>query len=93
MEKDFAQLNYYEMLDIKPDATVMEIRGAYNAALRCINPILWSAILFLRLKKEAKYLPFWKKLTSRSSMKPKEKYTIMNLPGWELSALRKMVRR
>ena len=34
MEKDFAQLNYYEMLDIKPDATVMEIRGAYNAALQ-----------------------------------------------------------
>jgi len=34
MEKDFAQLNYYEMLDIKPNATVLEIRGAYNSALQ-----------------------------------------------------------
>jgi DnaJ-class molecular chaperone len=34
MEKDFAELNYYEMLDIKPDATALEIRGAYSAALQ-----------------------------------------------------------
>jgi DnaJ-class molecular chaperone len=34
MEKDFAQLNYYEMLDVKPDATALEIRGAYNSALQ-----------------------------------------------------------
>jgi DnaJ-class molecular chaperone len=34
MQKDFAQLNYYEMLDIKPDATALIIRGAYNSALQ-----------------------------------------------------------
>ena len=34
MEKDFAQLNYYEMLDVKPDATALEIRSAYNAVLQ-----------------------------------------------------------
>jgi DnaJ-class molecular chaperone len=34
MEKDFAQLNYYEMLDIKPDAAALEIRGAYNATMQ-----------------------------------------------------------
>jgi flagellar biosynthesis protein FlhG len=34
MEKDFAQLNYYEMLDIKPKATALEIRAAYNCALQ-----------------------------------------------------------
>jgi curved DNA-binding protein CbpA len=34
MEKDFAQLNYYEILDIKPNATALEIRSAYNAALQ-----------------------------------------------------------
>jgi Uncharacterized protein conserved in bacteria len=34
MEKDFAQLNYYEMLDVKPDATALEIRSAYNSALQ-----------------------------------------------------------
>ncbi|MGP8155162.1 MAG: helix-turn-helix domain-containing protein [Smithella sp.] len=34
MEKDFSELNYYEMLDIKPDATAVEIRDAYNAALQ-----------------------------------------------------------
>jgi hypothetical protein len=34
MEKDFAQLNYYEMLDIKPAATTLEIRAAFNTALQ-----------------------------------------------------------
>jgi DnaJ-class molecular chaperone len=34
MEKDFDQLNYYEMLDIKPDAPALEIRSAYNSALQ-----------------------------------------------------------
>ena len=34
MQKDFDQLNYYEMLDIQPDATALEIRTAYNAALQ-----------------------------------------------------------
>jgi len=34
MEKKFARLNYYEMLDLKPDATSFEIRRAYDAALQ-----------------------------------------------------------
>ncbi len=34
MDQDFDQLNYYEMLDIKPDASALEIRSAYNAALQ-----------------------------------------------------------
>jgi len=34
MEKKFAKLNYYEMLDLKPEATFFEIRHAYNAALQ-----------------------------------------------------------
>jgi len=34
MQKDFAKLNYYEMLDISPDAAFFEIRHAYNAALQ-----------------------------------------------------------
>ena len=38
MEKDFAQLNYYEMLDIKPNATALEIRAAYNSALQMYQP-------------------------------------------------------
>lgn len=32
MPKSFDQLNYYEMLDVKPDAAAFEIRHAYNAA-------------------------------------------------------------
>ncbi len=32
MAKSFNQLNYYEMLDVKPDAAAFEIRHAYNAA-------------------------------------------------------------
>lgn len=38
MEKDFTQLNYYEMLDIKPNATTLEIRAAYNSALQMYQP-------------------------------------------------------
>lgn len=38
MEKDFTQLNYYEMLDIKPNATALEIRAAYNSALQMYQP-------------------------------------------------------
>jgi len=34
MEKKFAKLNYYEMLDLKPDATFFEVRHAYNTALQ-----------------------------------------------------------
>jgi DnaJ-class molecular chaperone len=34
VDKSFAKLNYYEMLDIKPDAAFFEIRHAYNAALQ-----------------------------------------------------------
>jgi curved DNA-binding protein CbpA len=34
MEKNFADLNYYEMLNVKPDAAFFEIRHAYNAALQ-----------------------------------------------------------
>jgi len=38
MQKGFEQLNYYEMLDIKPDAVPFEIRHAYNAALQVYQP-------------------------------------------------------
>jgi 5'-3' exonuclease len=34
MEKSFAEMNYYEMLNVKPGAAFFEIRHAYNAALQ-----------------------------------------------------------
>jgi curved DNA-binding protein CbpA len=34
LEKDFAELNYYEMLNVKPDAAFFEIRHAYKAAMQ-----------------------------------------------------------
>jgi len=34
MGEKFTSLNYYEMLDLQPDATLFEIRHAYNAALQ-----------------------------------------------------------
>jgi DnaJ-class molecular chaperone len=34
MEKSFAEMNYYEMLNVKPDAAFFEIRHAYNAAMQ-----------------------------------------------------------
>ncbi len=38
MRMSFAQLNYYKMLDIAPDAVPFEIRHAYNAALAMYQP-------------------------------------------------------
>jgi DnaJ-class molecular chaperone len=38
MPRGFAQLNYYEMLDIKPNAVAFEIRHAYNAAVQIYQP-------------------------------------------------------
>ncbi len=38
MEKDFEQMNYYEMLDVHPNASALEIRSAYNAALQMYQP-------------------------------------------------------
>lgn len=38
MPKSFTQLNYYEMLDIRPDATAFDIRHAYSAALQMYQP-------------------------------------------------------
>jgi DnaJ-class molecular chaperone len=34
MKKNFANLNYYEILDVTPDAAFFEIRQAYNAAMQ-----------------------------------------------------------
>jgi DnaJ-class molecular chaperone len=34
MENKFTKLNYYEMLDLKPDAALSEIRQAYNIAMQ-----------------------------------------------------------
>jgi len=38
MEKDFEQMNYYEMLDVPSNASALEIRSAYNAALQMYQP-------------------------------------------------------
>lgn len=38
MPKSFAAMNYYEMLDIKPDATASEIRHAFSAAQQLYQP-------------------------------------------------------
>jgi len=38
VKKRFSQLNYYEMLDLKADAVVSEIRHAYSAAMQMYQP-------------------------------------------------------
>jgi len=38
MEKDFDQMNYYELLDVQPGASALEIRTAYNAAMQMYQP-------------------------------------------------------
>lgn len=38
MNKKFSDMNYYDILDIKPDAAVFEIRHAYTEALQIYKP-------------------------------------------------------
>ncbi|HPC85547.1 MAG TPA: helix-turn-helix domain-containing protein [Smithellaceae bacterium] len=38
MRKSFTELNYYEMLDIRPTAAAFEIRQAYGTALQIYQP-------------------------------------------------------
>jgi hypothetical protein len=56
MEKDFDQMNYYEMLDIKPDAAALEIRGAYNAALQMYQPDSLVSYSFFSREERSKIL-------------------------------------
>ena len=65
MEKNFAQLNYYEMLDVKPNAAALEIRSAYNAALQIYQTDSLVSYSFFSPEERKQILPFWKKLTSR----------------------------
>lgn len=46
MRKPFAQLNYYQMLDISPGAVPFEIRHAYNAALQIYQPSALASYSF-----------------------------------------------
>jgi len=89
MEKDFAQLNYYEMLDVKPDATALEIRSAYNAALQIYQSDSLASYSFFSPEERKKIITLLEELTLRSSMKKKGKSTTTNLSDWESSILRK----
>jgi DnaJ-class molecular chaperone len=61
MEKDFAQLNYYEMLDIKPEASALEIRGAYNAALQMYQSDSLVSYSFFSQKERKEILAYLEK--------------------------------
>ena len=61
MEKDFDQMNYYEMLDIKPDASALEIRGAYNAALQMYQPDSLVSYSFFSREERSKILALLEK--------------------------------
>ncbi|GAB6268860.1 MAG: hypothetical protein STSR0002_16020 [Smithella sp.] len=61
MEKDFAQLNYYEMLDIKPDATALEIRAAYNSALQMYQSDSLVSYSFFSQKERKEILAYLEK--------------------------------
>ncbi|MEN6431940.1 MAG: helix-turn-helix domain-containing protein [Smithella sp.] len=61
MEKDFAQLNYYEMLDIKPNATALEIRAAYNSALQMYQSNSLVSYSFFSQKERKEILAYLEK--------------------------------
>jgi len=61
MEKDFAQLNYYEMLDIKTNATALEIRAAYNSALQMYQSNSLVSYSFFSQKERKEILAYLEK--------------------------------
>jgi hypothetical protein len=75
MEKDFDQLNYYEMLDIKPEATALEIRGAYNAALQMYQADSLVSYSFFSQEERSKILGLLEKAyLTLINEKEREKY-------------------
>ena len=56
MRKDFNQLNYYEMLDLQPNAVPYEIRHAYNAAMQLYQPGSLVSYSFFSEKKRREIL-------------------------------------
>ena len=65
MEKDFDQMNYYEILDIRPGATAVEIRSAYNAALQMYQPESLVSYSFFSREERKKILAQLEKAYSR----------------------------
>jgi hypothetical protein len=61
MEKDFSQLNYYDMLDIKPNATALEIRAAFNAALQMYQSDSLVSYSFFSQKERSQILALLEK--------------------------------
>lgn len=57
MGNRFAKLNYYEMLDIQPDATLFEIRHAYNTVMQMYQKESLATYSFFLRKKERKSSP------------------------------------
>lgn len=64
MEKDFDQMNYYEMLDIQPGATASQIRSAYNAALQMYQPDSLVSYSFFSREERKKILSLLEKAYS-----------------------------
>lgn len=61
MEKNFARLNYYEMLDLNPGATFFEIRHAYNTALNVYKADSLVSYSFFSLEERKEMLALLEK--------------------------------
>ena len=74
MEKNFARLNYYEMLDLKPDAKFFEIRHAYNDAIRIYQTESLISYSFFSSEERKEILGFLEKayLTLNNEQKRKD---------------------
>jgi hypothetical protein len=55
--KPFKEQNYYEVLEVSPDALPLEIRRAYKNPLRFIRTTPSQVTLSFRKKKEKKSFP------------------------------------
>ena len=88
MEKDFDQMNYYEILDVKPNASAAEIRGAYNEALQIYQPDSLVSYSFFSREERNKILSLLEKayLTLVNEVQRERYDTETNLKGSSGSA-------
>jgi len=64
MLNGFDQFNYYQMLDVKPNATSFEILHAYNAALQIYQPASLASYSFFSEAERSKILSLIEKAYS-----------------------------
>jgi hypothetical protein len=94
MEKSFAEMNYYEMLNVKPDAAFFEIRHAYNAAQQMYQADSMISHSFFSQEERKQILSFVEKAyLTLINEKERQSYDnelirqgVLTAPRWKMSS-------